>query len=91
MTIAVYSIAIIGLCHIKVVSYIEVWYYPYPSDYQRVTQNDFSLMGRPKVFHDFQKCFTFLHVSTVLFTFLLEYTNFTILQSKYEYTWIIYM
>jgi len=52
VTIAVYSIAITGLCHIKAVSYVEVWCYPYPSGYQRVTQNDFSLAGRPKVFHD---------------------------------------
>ena len=41
VTLACYSIAIIGLCHKKVVMYIEVWCYPYPTDYQRVTQNDF--------------------------------------------------
>ena len=41
VTIASYSILLIGLCHKKVVINIEVWCYPYPPDYQHVTQNDF--------------------------------------------------
>jgi len=50
VTIAVYSITIIGLCHYKAVRYMEVRCYPYPPDYQRVTQNDFRLTGRPNFF-----------------------------------------
>jgi len=50
VTIAVYYITITGLCHYKAVRYMEVRCYPYPSDYQRVTQNDFRLTGRPNFF-----------------------------------------
>ena len=45
VTIASYYILLIGLCHKKVMTNIEVWCYPYPTDYQDVTQNDFTLGG----------------------------------------------
>jgi hypothetical protein len=50
VTIACYYYTLIGLCHYKAVRYMEVWCYPYPPDYQRVTQNDFKMTARPHFF-----------------------------------------
>jgi len=50
VTIASYYTLLIGLCHKKVVMYIEVWCYPYTTDYQAVTQNQFTFRGPPMFF-----------------------------------------
>ena len=70
VTIAYYSILLVGLCHYKVVFYIEVWCYPYPPGYQIVTQNGFTLAARPIIFHIFPKRFTFfVHICKHVYLF----------------------
>ena len=59
VTIASYSILLIGLCHKKVVINLEVWCYPYPTDYQHVTQIAFTFGGPHVFFIIYSKCFTF--------------------------------
>ena len=87
-------------------TYIEVWCYPYPPDYQPVTQNGFTLAAQPCFFMIYPKRFTFsLYIPLSIHVFPRRLTNHicdhhghklghvdhVYIHSRYDTLWIIVM